>query len=102
MGHRLQDAERVRLDYDLTTLRRRLARAFLNGDTAETVRIRTEIIELEGRRSLPEPAQDVPARAHKMSLMPRVDLTNEEHAAVAAAPRERTKPVGRRLSYLRP
>ena len=103
MGNRLQDAERVRLDYDLMTLRRRLARAFLNGDTAEAARTRAEITELEGRRGLSEPTEHVPAQPPKTSWMPRSDLTDKENAAVAAALRQRAKTgVGRRLSHLRP
>ncbi len=50
MGTRLHDAELAQLDHDLTTLRRRLARAFLNNDAAEIARTRAEITELEGRR----------------------------------------------------
>jgi len=51
VGTRLHDAEQAQLDHDLTTLRRRLARAFLSGDTAEITCNRAEIAELEGRRA---------------------------------------------------
>jgi hypothetical protein len=51
VGSRLHDAELAQLDHNLTTLRRRLARAFLNGDTVEIARTRAEITELEGRRN---------------------------------------------------
>jgi hypothetical protein len=51
VGNRLQDAELARLDYELTTLRRRVARAFLSGDTAEITRTRAEITELERHRA---------------------------------------------------
>jgi len=51
VGNRLYDAELAQLDYDLTMLRRRLARAFLNGDAAEISRAQAEIGELERRHN---------------------------------------------------
>jgi len=54
MGNRLHDSERAQLDHELTMRRRRLARAFLYGDTGEITRTRAEIIELEGCRNLPK------------------------------------------------
>ena len=51
MGNRLHEADLAQLDHNLTTLRRRLARAFLNGDAAEISRTRAEIGELERRRN---------------------------------------------------
>jgi hypothetical protein len=55
MGTRRHEAELVRIDHDLTTLRRRLARAFLNGDAAEISCVREEIGELERRRNEADP-----------------------------------------------
>jgi hypothetical protein len=52
MGNRLHSTEMAQLDHELTTLRRRLAKAFLYGDTAEIIRTRAEITELEGGRNL--------------------------------------------------
>jgi len=63
VGNRLQDVELAQLDYDLTTLRRRLARAFLNGDTADIARTRAGISELEGRRNQNKAASDTSAIA---------------------------------------
>jgi hypothetical protein len=51
VGNRMHDSELAQLDHELTTLRRRLARAFLYGDTAEITRTRAEITELEGCRT---------------------------------------------------
>jgi hypothetical protein len=55
VGSRLHEAELVRIDYELTMLRRRLARAFLNSDAAEISRARAEIGELERRRNEIDP-----------------------------------------------
>ena len=51
VGNRLREADLAQLDHDLTMLRRRLARAFLNGDAAVIRRTRAEIGALERRRN---------------------------------------------------
>jgi hypothetical protein len=51
VGTRLHEAELVRLDHNLTMLRRRLARTFLSSDAAEIRRAQDEIGELQRQRN---------------------------------------------------